>query len=101
MFCVLKKYEQTEKMNKDVLKKDQKGAEMITINAIFCFQNCMSSAVFVNLNNKDSLSGEFPTKNDGPQHFFELRDLAYDKLKDTVAKNLKLIKYASFSLDKE
>ena len=77
------------------LKKNEEGAEKIVTNIMFCLQNSLSAHTYRIIKNKD-----FPTKNDGIQSFFQVRDITYDSLLQTVSEKLKSVQYASFSLDK-
>jgi hypothetical protein len=51
---------------------------------------------------KDQLNdpSNFPTKNDGMQSFFEIRNIVFEELSDLARNRLKSIQNASFSLDK-
>ena len=81
--------------------KNIKASENIASNAIFCLQNSLSAASFVKLNNKDALEkADFPTKNDGMQHFFQLREIIYDNLLESIKEKLRYVRSFSFSLDK-
>ena len=79
------------------MKKESK----IRSEMLFCLQNSWSAHTYRKLESKDTLiDQDFPTKNDGIQNFFEIREIVYDRLLSTVSEKLKTVKSASFSLDK-
>lgn len=88
-----------EEADKD---RDVKASEKIVENAVFCIKQSQSGKDFIRLNDKDQLNSAelFPTKNDGMQSFFEIRNIVYEELSDIARNRLKCIKNASFSLDK-
>jgi hypothetical protein len=82
--------------------KHVKTSEKIVENAVFCLKHSQSGKDFNRLNDKDKLNSpdSFPTKNDGMQSFFEIRNIVFEELSDIARSRLKLIKNASFSLNK-
>lgn len=94
-------YKDNQKERDMELKRNEEGAEKIVTNILFCLQNSLSAHAYRKMNNKDALRDkDFPTKNDGIQSFFQVRDLAYDSLLQTMSEKLKSVRSASFSLDK-
>jgi hypothetical protein len=79
-----------------------KASEKIVENAVFCLKQSHSGKDFIRLNDKDQMNcpDSFPTKNDGMQSFFEIRNIVFEELSDIARNRLRLIKNASFSLDK-
>lgn len=68
---------------------------------MFCLLNGGSATDYAKLNSKDEITDEnFPTKNDGKETFFELREIIFEQLTDTIKEHFKTVKNASFSLDK-
>lgn len=98
--------EKREKKEKDEMKeRNRKAGEMIVTNAIHCFKDASSTSVdFVRLNNKDQLNENigdtFAFKNDGRQNYFYLRDVAFEKLGNTVKKMVSKAHVISVTLDK-
>lgn len=94
-FAKIKKEEEATK------DREVKASEKIVENAVFCLKQSQSGKDFIRLNDKDQLnSNSFPTKNDGMQSFFEIRNIVYEELSEIARNRLKCLKNASFSLDK-
>ena len=82
MFCVQRREEKLQEQREQD-DKDVAASEKIVTNAVFCFLNNGSARTFVKLNDKDQLRDgkHFPTKNDGAERYFKLRQLCNKKLK--------------------
>jgi hypothetical protein len=95
-YKAVKNEEETE------IVKHVKTSEKIVENAVFCLKQSQSGKDFKRLNDKDKLNSpdSFPTKNDGMQSFFEIINIVSEELSDIARSRLKLIKNASFSLNK-
>ena len=97
----LQKYQKEKDAQKIESHKNEEGAKKLVRNVVFCLQNSWSAHTYRKLNSKDAMiDQDFPTKNDGIQNFFEIREIVYDRLLSTVSEKLKAVKSASFSLDK-
>lgn len=83
-------------------EKNIKAAEIIVTTAIQSLLELDGSLQFVRLNNMlQTLFGdEFPTKNDGRENFFVIRDLVFVKLSDKIKEKFQSVESACFSLDK-
>lgn len=97
----------TEHMKQNVedtefLNKNQKGAEILVTSAIECLLEGDGSKKFVRLNDllQSLLTDDFPTKNDGRQMYYEIREMFVEKILSATRKLFETIKTACFSLDK-
>ena len=76
---------------------------MIVLNAAHVLKDPAGSATdFQRLNDKDQLlmEEEYQTKNDGNQHYFELRTVFHEKLRKKVQEMMKDVKFFLATLDK-
>ena len=83
-------------------KLNSRCAEILVTSAFHCFLELDGSLKQVRLNSllEMLMSDEYPTQNDGRQHFFSIREIAFDKLTEKVRENFKSVKSACFTLDK-
>lgn len=70
-------------------------------NVVFCLLTGGSAKDYVRMNSKQaSCDVNFPTKNDGGETFFEIREIIFEELTDVLKAQFRTVKNASFSLDK-
>ena len=65
--------------------KNIRAAQIVVSSAVQSLLELDGSLHFVRLNNmlETILSSEYPTKNDGREHFFSIRDLVFTKFSET------------------
>ena len=77
----LHKFRRHEKEEADNKSRNEKACKIVVTNAAYVLKDPAGSASdFVRLNNKDQINmgAEYPTKNDGSQYYFELRNVFHD-----------------------
>ena len=74
--------------------KDQKAAELVVNAAVECFLDLDSSKKFVRINNMlEAEADHYPTKNDGRQMFFKIRQISFEKLTAITKTHFQKVKY--------
>ena len=98
---------EAEQACKVLKEKNELACTVQVTNALFTLKNCGSSKDFVKENDKDMIHYTItkeglqpPTKNDGRQEFFDIRDKAFNLLTDDIRKSFKKVKSFSVTLDK-
>ena len=83
-------------------EKNIKAARIIVTSAIQSLLELDGSLQFVRLNNmlQTLFEDEFPTKNDGCESFFVIRDLVFVKLNDKIKKKFQSVRRTCFSFGK-
>ena len=101
LWCEEKLHEEKEKEEFE-RKRNYIAAEIITKNAAFALMTSGGAEEYMKLNEKDFIAfgDKYPTKNDGKEMFFEIRDVIFDRMRDKLKSKFKEIKFASFTLDK-
>ena len=96
-----KQYDKDLKSSEEEKDKNIKATELIVANVLYCLKQSESAKDFIRICDKQQLEmGElYPTKNDGAQVFYEIRNLAYEELGE-ISKKCLHFKNAAFSLDK-
>jgi hypothetical protein len=91
-----------EEQNDVEREKSDRCAEILVTSAIQCFKDLDGSMKFVRNNNmlETLLPSDFPTKNDGRQMYFKIREMFFERLTNAVKKKFKDVKNACFTLDK-
>ena len=91
-WCV--EQDKIEDMNAKIKHESEvKGSEIIVTSAVQCIKELDGSLKFVRTNNLlEILNEHFPTKNDGRQMFFTVRDLFFEKICRTIQQNFQSIK---------
>ena len=87
---------------KAYLKGNHGSAEIIVSSAVECLLELDGSQKFARLNNmlETLIPSEFPTKNDGRQMFYSIREITFNTLSDQIKAQFKSVKNACFTLDK-
>ena len=99
-WCVQRKKLLDTNRNVEDSENIESGKKLVQ-NAVFCLLNGKSALDYIKLNSKDAITdSKFPTKNDGSETFFELREIVFEELTDIIKQQFKSVKNASFSLDK-
>ena len=83
-------------------KENDRCAEVIVTSAVECLLELDGSKKFERTNNllEILLPEEYPTKNDGRQVFYSIREIVFDKLTESVKDRFQKVKNACFTLDK-
>ena len=83
-------------------KVNDRCAEIIVTSALNSILELDGSEKFTRLNNllEMLVPSDYPTKNDGRQVYFPIREIVFEKLTEIVRKNFKSVKSACFTLDK-
>ena len=85
----------------DAEDKSRKAGMLVIRNALFCFKKGLSSRDFVALNDKDNMTElTTATKNDSKIQFYDIRNLADEKLSHQIKMIFKDVKAFSVTLDK-
>ena len=81
---------------------NRRCAEILVTNAYGCLKDLDGSKKFCRLNDmlEMLIPSEYPTKNDGRQMFFSLREIVFEKLTQKIREKFKSTKSACFTLDK-
>ena len=90
-------------IEEQILKdKNIRAAQIIVSSAVQSLLELDGSLHFVRLNNmlETLLASQYPTKNDGREHFFSIRDIVFNKFSETLKDKLKSVENACFTLDK-
>ena len=96
-------FTRSEQMKADAKIKNEKACTVIVTNAAHVLKDPAGSANdFVKLNNKDQLllDDKYPTKNDGKQNYFELRNVFYDMLANSIKEIIRDVSMIATTLDK-
>ena len=83
-------------------KANERSAEIVVTSAIECILELDGSQKFLRLNNmlESLMPSEYPTKNDGRQMYYTIRDITFDTLTSKIKQQFKSVKNACFTLDK-
>ena len=89
-------------LNEKIKQENEvKGSEIIVTSAVQCLKELDGSLKFVRTNNLlEILNKDSPTKNDGRQMFFTIRELLFEKICTTIKQKFQSIQSACFTLDK-
>ena len=86
---------------KEFEKQNVESGNKLVNNAVHCLLNGGSAKAYVKLNSKEQMSDDtFPTKNDGAETFFEIREIVFEELSEVIKDYLRTVKHASYTLDK-
>ena len=99
----LSKYKKEKEIKKDFKAKNERACKIIVTKAVHILKDAAGSAIdFIKSNNKDQLllGTEYPLKNDGKQHYFELRTVFHEKLRKKIKQMMLSVSRISATLDK-
>ena len=101
IWCVQRAKEEKEDEELETIK-NRVASEIIIKNVLCSLSSSGGAEEYMRECNKDqtNLADKYPTKNDGKQMYFELRDLIVDKTNKDIQESFKKVKSASFTLDK-
>ena len=82
--------------------KSRQAGMLVVRNALLCLKRGLSSEDFVSMNDKDNMSENLntATKNDSAFHFFDIRNVAYEKLLEMIKTIFRHIDSFTVTLDK-
>ena len=100
-WCVEEQKRQ-DALNKETEEKSRQAGMLIVRNALFCLKRGLSAKDFMCLNDKDNMTEGITaaTKNDSKIQFFDIRNIAFEKLTNMVKDIFANIEWFSLTLDK-
>ena len=98
----------SEMQQKEAENENRQACTVQVTNAIFTIKNLGSSYDFIKQNDKDAINFvtanlqgiKPPTKNDGRQEYFDIREKVFHELTNSVRESFKSVKSFSVTLDK-
>ena len=100
-WCINQEKNATTQLDAEA-EMNRRCAEILVTNAYECLKDLDGSEKFCRENNKleTLIPSEYPTKNDGRQMFFSIREIVFEKLTLKIREKFKSVKSACFTLDK-
>lgn len=100
LWCVSRK-DQIIKEEQLFKERNKRAANIIVTAAVQSALELDGSLQFIRLNNMlETLFNDFPTKNDGRENYFLIRDIIFHKLSENIKARFKNVEHACFTLDK-
>ena len=98
----LEEQKRIESLNKETEMKSRQAGMLIVRNALLCLKRGLSAKDFMSLNNKDNLTEGITTatKNDSKTQFFDIRNVAFEKLTNITKDIFANIEWFTLTLDK-